>query len=103
MRDLPVSKRNELIKQNPSYGKIVCKCENISEGEIIDALKRPLHIRSIDGVKRRVRAGMGRCQGGFCGDRVALLIAKTDKIPLEQVLKENVGSYFVTGNIREKK
>lgn len=103
LRDLPVSKRNELIKQNTSYGKIVCKCENISEGEIIDALKRPLRIRSIDGVKRRVRAGMGRCQGGFCGDRVALLIAKTDKIPLEQVLKENVGSYFVTGNIREKK
>lgn len=102
LKDLSVNKRNELIAKNPRYGRIVCKCENISEGEIIDALKRPIRIRSIDGLKRRVRAGMGRCQGGFCADRVAELIAEVDKLPIEQVLKENRGSYFVCGDIREK-
>ncbi len=102
MKDLSISKRNEMIKKNPSYGKIVCKCEEISEGEIIDALNRPIAIKSIDGVKRRVRAGMGRCQGGFCADRVAEIIAAQRNIPLENVMKENKGSYFISGNIREK-
>ena len=103
LKNLSNAKRNEMIKQNPLYGKIVCKCEDVSEGEIVDALNRPLKIRSIDGVKRRTRSGMGRCQGGFCGDRVADIIAKVNKIPIEQVLKENRGSYFVCGDIREKK
>lgn len=102
LKDLSINKRNELIRNNPKYGKIVCKCENISEGEIIDALNRPIKIRSIDAVKRRVRAGMGRCQGGFCADRVAELISQFNHIPLEYVLKENKGSYFIKGNIREK-
>ena len=102
LKDLSISKKNEFIKHNPKYGKIVCKCENISEGEIIDALKRPIQIRSIDGIKRRVRAGMGRCQGGFCADKVAQIIAEVDNIPIKSVLKENIGSYFVAGNIREK-
>lgn len=102
LKDLSLSKRNELIKENSSYGKIICKCEDISEGEIIDALNRPFSVKSIDGIKRRVRAGMGRCQGGFCADRVAQIIANYHKIPLEEVLKENKGSNLIVGNIRGK-
>lgn len=101
LRELSSAKRNQIIKMNPRYGKIVCKCEEISEGEIIDALQRPIKVRSVEAVKRRVRAGMGRCQGGFCFDRVAELISEVDKLPIENVLKENVGSYLVCGNIRE--
>jgi len=99
-KDLNKTQKNELISKNPKYGKIVCKCENITEGDILFALNRPLKINSIDGVKRRVRAGMGRCQGGFCKVPVAEIIAKTRKIPLEDVVKENVGSYLFISDIR---
>ena len=62
---LSIEEMNELIKKNPAYGTIVCRCESITEGEILDAIHRPLGARSLDGVKRRTRAGMGRCQAGF--------------------------------------
>lgn len=65
-RELDNEKRKELIEQDRAYGRIVCRCENISEAEIVDAIVRPLGARSLDGVKRRTRAGKGRCQGGFC-------------------------------------
>lgn len=99
-KDLSSAKQNELIKTNPCYGELICKCENITKGDILFALNRPLKINSLDGVKRRVRAGMGRCQSGFCMMPVAEIISKTRKIPLEQVLKENQGSNLVIGNIR---
>ncbi len=92
--------KNELLSKNKAYGKIICKCENITEGDILMALDRPLKIQSIDGVKRRVRAGMGRCQGGFCMLAVANIIAKKRKIPLEEVLKENKNSNFIMFDIR---
>ncbi|MDO5442009.1 MAG: NAD(P)/FAD-dependent oxidoreductase, partial [Bacillota bacterium] len=66
LSELSLEKRNELIKQNPDYGQIVCRCEEISKGEIIDALNSPLPVYTVDAIKRRVRPGMGRCQGGFC-------------------------------------
>lgn len=97
---LPVKKQNELIAINPRYGKIVCKCEGISEGEIIDALHRPLKVYSIDGIKRRTRTGMGRCQGGFCMSRVIELIAKENNISLFDVVKENKGSSVLVGNVK---
>ncbi len=62
---LSLEERNALIRENPAYGTIICRCERITEGEILDAIHRPLGARSVDGVKRRTRAGMGRCQGGF--------------------------------------
>ena len=102
MQDLSTSKQNELISQNPSYGKIVCKCEGISEGEIIDALSRPLRVLSTDGVKRRTRTGMGRCQGGFCLARTIELIAQKNNISLFDVVKENKGSNIIVGNVKEK-
>ena len=91
-KEMSIDERNELIKSNPSYGKIVCRCEEISEGEIIDAITRPLGARSLDGVKRRVRAGMGRCQGGFCSPKVMELIEKYASIPFEEITKNSKGS-----------
>ena len=65
-----------LIKEKPAYGNIICRCEMITEGEIIDAIHRPLGAKSLDGVKRRTRAGMGRCQAGFCSPRTMEILAK---------------------------
>ena len=95
--ELPEDERNALIQQDPDYGVILCRCEQVSRGEIIAALKRPLVCDSVDGVKRRVRAGMGRCQGGFCGPLVAQIIAKELNIPLEQVRKSGTGSEILLG------
>ena len=79
--------RRKLIAARPEYGQIVCRCEQISEGEILDAIRRPLGARTLDGVKRRVRAGMGRCQAGFCSPRVTELLAREQGIAFEDVVK----------------
>lgn len=75
-REMDFEARQTLIRENPAYGAIVCRCEQVSEGEIIDAIRRPLGARSMDGVKRRTRAGMGRCQSGFCCSRVMELLRR---------------------------
>ncbi len=92
--------QDAVIKENPQYGNIICRCETITEGEIMDAIHRPLGARSMDAVKRRVRAGMGRCQGGFCGPKVIEILAREWKIPVDQVNKNETGSYMVTGKTR---
>ncbi|MDR1399664.1 MAG: FAD-dependent oxidoreductase [Treponema sp.] len=84
--------RHKLIQQNPDYGIILCRCEEVSKGEILDALRRPIPCDTVDGVKRRVRPGMGRCQGGFCGPLVLKLIAEEKKLPLEMVTKNGQGT-----------
>ena len=89
-----------LIKENPLYGNIVCRCETVTEAEILDAIHRPLGARSMDAVKRRVRAGMGRCQGGFCGPKVIEILARELKCDPTEVNKNNAGSYMVTGATR---
>lgn len=89
---LPYKEREKLIKENPRYGKIVCRCEEISEGEIIDAITRTLGATSLDGLKRRVRQGAGRCQAGFCTQRAMELIAEYASIPLENICKNAPGS-----------
>ena len=99
--ELPELERNALIRENPDYGVILCRCEQISRGEILAAMRRPLPCGSVDGIKRRVRAGMGRCQGGFCGPQVAVLIAEELNIPLEQVRKSGSGSEILFGSIKE--
>lgn len=96
-KELSKEDRTLLVKKNPSYGKIVCRCEGISEGEIIDAITRPLGARSLDGVKRRVRAGMGRCQGGFCSPRVMELLEEYGKVDIKKVSKNNRGSEISGG------
>jgi glycerol-3-phosphate dehydrogenase len=75
-RHLSRSEQDELIKSNPKYGRIVCRCESVTEGEILDAINSPIVPTSIDAIKRRTRAGMGRCQGGFCQPRVLELLAR---------------------------
>ena len=98
--ELPEDERDALIAQDSDYGVILCRCEQVSRGEILAALRRPLPCDSVDGVKRRVRAGMGRCQGGFCGPLVAQIIAKELDIPLEQVRKSGAGSEILLGSTK---
>ena len=84
-RDYNHEEQDQLIKQNPKYGRIVCRCESITEGEIIDACHAAIPATSIDAVKRRSRAGMGRCQGGFCGPKVLEIISRELNIPMTEV------------------
>ncbi len=102
-RDLSDAEREALVKENPAYGRVICRCETVTEGEILDAIHRPLGARSVDAVKRRVRAGMGRCQGGFCGPKVLKILARELNIPETEVLKNNAGSYMVVGKTREER
>lgn len=98
--ELDREEQDEAVKMNPLYGKIVCRCETVTEGEILDCIRRPLGARSMDAVKRRVRAGMGRCQGGFCGPKVIEILARELGITVEEVNKNNEGSYMVAGKTR---
>lgn len=103
LKNKSIEEQNKLIKQNPDYGKIVCKCEMVSLAEIKSALTSPLPALSVDAVKRRVRAGMGRCQGGFCLSKVIEEIAKIHKKPLTSVQKENIGSEILSCTIRPQR
>lgn len=96
-KHLTIEEKNEIIKQDPSYGKIVCRCEQVTEGEILRAIRENPPAKDIDGVKRRTRSGMGRCQGGFCQPYVAELIAKERGISLTKVTKSGKGSHLLTG------
>ena len=91
--------KHAFIQKNPAYGKIVCRCEQISEGEILDAIHRNPGARDIDGVKRRTRSGMGRCQGGFCGPQVMALLSRELGIGMEEVTKNGGDSYMVAERI----
>ncbi len=93
--DLSVDERNELIKESPQYGNIVCRCESITEGEIVDAINRSFGQISIDGVKRRCRPGMGRCQGGFCSPKVLDIIAREKNISKEDVNLDKKDSFVL--------
>ena len=92
---LSVEEMNELIKKNPAYGTIVCRCESITEGEILDAIHRPLGARSLDGVKRRTRAGMGRCQAGFCSPRTMEILNRELGLSYEEITKSGGRSNIV--------
>ena len=93
---------NELIRSNPAYGTIICRCESITEGEILDAIHRPLGARSLDGVKRRTRAGMGRCQAGFCTHRVMAILQRELGIPMEEITKSGGKSNIVVENMLKR-
>ena len=96
-KHLSMEKKNEIIKNDPSYGRIICRCEQVTEGEILRAIRQNPPAKDIDGVKRRTRSGMGRCQGGFCQPYVAELIAKERGIALTSVTKNGKGSDLLTG------
>ncbi len=86
-RHMTDEEREELIKKNSAYGRIICRCETITEGEILDAIHAPAGARDVDGVKRRTRAGMGRCQGGFCGSKVVEILARELGCELNDITK----------------
>ena len=92
---------NDLIQKDPRYGKIVCRCESISEGQIVDACSRSIPARSVDGIKRRVRAGMGRCQGGFCLPKVMEILVKQYGLDWKDVHKSNPESGYIIQKIKE--
>ncbi|MDR1129135.1 MAG: NAD(P)/FAD-dependent oxidoreductase, partial [Treponema sp.] len=105
-KDMSHEERRKAVDENPLYGTIICRCETVTEGEIVDAFKRPLPPRSLDAVKRRCGTGMGRCQGGFCGPRVMEIIirelgklqggsVRPDSIPLDRE-----GMYIIAGETK---
>lgn len=96
-KDLSVAEQNALIREDPAYGKIVCRCEQITEGEIVRAIRKNPPARDVDAVKRRTRAGMGRCQGGFCQPHVAELLSRELGIPFDEVTKSGAGSELLKG------
>lgn len=101
LRDLPYEERNELIKRNPDYGTIICRCETVSKGEIIDAIHSPIPATNIDAIKRRTRAGMGRCQSGFCGPRVLNILENELNISPLKVTKKGKESYVLAMNNKD--
>ena len=98
---LSMEERNKLIKEQPAYGNIICRCEMITEGEILDAIHRPLGARSLDGVKRRTRAGMGRCQAGFCSPRTMEILEREVPMSMYDITKNGVGGAIVIGTNKE--
>ena len=98
---LTMEERNALIKEQPAYGNIICRCEMITEGEILDAIHRTLGARSLDGVKRRTRAGMGRCQAGFCSPRTMEILEREVPMSMFEITKNGGKSTFVVGLNKE--
>ena len=93
--------RQKLIDQNPLYGKIVCRCEVVTEGEIVNAIRRPIGAKDLDGIKRRTRAGMGRCQAGFCTPRIMEILSRELKCDMQDVTKCGGNSQIVVGKTKD--
>ncbi len=100
-RQMDADERAEAYKRNPLYGRIICRCETVTEAEIVDAIHRGA--TTVDGVKRRTRAGMGRCQGGFCAPRVMEILSRELGVPTESLTKFGGKSYMVAGKLGEVK
>ncbi|HPB65180.1 MAG TPA: (2Fe-2S)-binding protein, partial [Spirochaetales bacterium] len=96
-RRLGLEARDALITGNPAYGRVVCRCEEVSEGEIVDAIRSIVPATDLDAIKRRTRAGMGRCHGGFCTPRVMELVARETGLPAWAVTKKGPGSELCVG------
>lgn len=99
---LSMEERNELIKKQPAYGNIICRCEMVTEGEILDAIHRPLGAKSLDGVKRRTRAGMGRCQAGFCSPRTMEILSRELSMDIREITKSGGESKLVVGTNKDR-
>ena len=102
VRELNAEERNELIKKDPRYGRIICRCETVTEGEIVNAIHGVIPAVSIDGVKRRCNAGMGRCQGGFCGGKVAEILVREKGISPLDVLQDQRGTNILVRELKVK-
>ena len=100
-REMNNEERKAIIAKIPQYGKIVCRCETVTEGEILDAIRRPLGAKNLDGVKRRTRAGMGRCQAGFCSAKILNLLAKELNVNPIEITKFGGNSNFLVGKNKQ--
>lgn len=98
--ELSDEEKAKLIEKDPRYGRIICRCESITEGEIVDSINRPVGARTVDGVKKRVRPGMGRCQGGFCGPRVMEILARELGKDMKDIVKDSKQSKIITGTTK---
>lgn len=98
--ELSEQEKDELIKKDSSFGRIICRCESITEGEILECIHRTLGATTVDGVKRRCRPGMGRCQGGFCGPRVQEILSRELNRDMTEIVQEKSGSYILTGKTK---
>ena len=98
-REMDDAERSAAVRSDPAYGRIICRCETVTEAEIRAAVRRPVGARSVDAVKRRTRAGMGRCQGGFCLPRVAAVISEETGIPLQEITKNGGNSFLLSGTV----
>jgi glycerol-3-phosphate dehydrogenase len=100
-RELPTEEKAALIRKEPAFGKVVCRCEEITEGEILQAIRQNPGATDLDSIKRCTRSGMGRCQGGFCSPYIMQLLSRELGIPMEQVTKSGEGSQMLQGRIGE--
>jgi len=100
-REMNIDEKNSVIKKDPAYGKIVCRCEGVTEGEILYAIRQNPRPTDLDGIKRRTRAQMGRCQGGFCMPYVAELLSKETGVSMENITKSGKNSRIITGFAKE--
>lgn len=98
--NMNIKEKNQVIKEHPLYGQVICRCEGITKGEIVDSINRPVGATTVDGVKRRTRSGMGRCQGGFCMPLIVDILEKELSIKKEEVQKADEGSYILTKRSR---
>lgn len=101
--ELSNEEKSKVIKENSLYGRIICRCENITEGEIVDSIHRNAGATTVDGVKRRCRPGMGRCQGGFCGPRIQEILARELDKSLEDIVLDGKDSYILTEETKKYK
>ena len=98
--ELSSEEKAALIKKNPSYGRVVCRCEQVTEGEIVDVINRKAGATTVDGVKRRARPGMGRCQGGFCSPRVMEILSSELGVDILEIVKDAKNSKILTGETK---
>jgi len=96
---LPPEEKKALVEREPAYGRVICRCETVTEGEILAALHSPIPPVSVDGIKRRTGAGLGRCQGGFCAPRIVELMAHELGVSPLDILKDKDGSPILTDRI----
>lgn len=100
-REMDRAEQKRLIEQDPAFGRIICRCETVTEGEILAAIHRPVPATTLDAIKRRVRAGMGRCQGGFCSPRVMEILSRELNIPMDQMTKKGGVSLILAGPVQK--
>ncbi|MCR5485327.1 MAG: NAD(P)/FAD-dependent oxidoreductase [Clostridiales bacterium] len=94
-KELSHEEREKIVKEDPLFGRVICRCETVTEGEIVEAIKAPITPYTVDGIKRRCGAGLGRCQSGFCGPRVLEILSRELGLPPEKIEKDKTGSYIV--------